>query len=732
MAEFDDLFAGFEVKGKVIPGPEIAAQAAPKGIQAADLDLFEGFQVGDAPPISAQPVEGVTEPTQPDERLTLVRAAETAADAAQAAGKPIQGVIESVIEAVTGAGRETRATRELPELGEGGLLSGEDPAKGAALAPVLATTFDPAEISQIVTSNFPNIKQTQDEAGNLILNNTATGAKVVVNKPGLSGLDVIQGVATAAAFTPAARLAGAGTQAAAQATKGVVGRRALQAAAGAGVTEAAIQTGQEAAGGEFDPEDVALSAGAGALAETVVPAVQAVRQGRAQRAIGAEAEELALTRQAVEEGAEAAEAVGGRLFPAQQTVLPAQLEKQSFIGSLPAGTRRATDQLRAQNVEAERAVTDFLGTIAPDTAVVTGAEKFRTAAEAALEKAKNIRREKTSPLFNQAFKEGADVDIKPVRDLIKENLGDLPKNGEIARSLNKVLGLIKGKKDAKPTLRQLQNSKLEIDQMLNKVGENSLGNTTKRQLTEVKTELLKQMDEGSPLFREARLAFAEASPAVTKVQDSIIGKVAALDDVQLKTASRRIFDAAETNPAVINNAKRIIDDVDPDAWNELLRAELERRLGSIKSTLSETTTENVPGQMFRALFGNAKQRAILFNSVDGETAANMKYLETFLKRASLGRPGGSQTATREEIKRELRGGVVSSLRDFFSSPVKTLVSVGDDSAFDRRVSAMANAMFDPQWRPQIRQLRQLNPNSPAAARAMTQLLRDAENEIEEE
>ena len=106
--------------------------------------------------------------------------------------------LSSVGEFFTGSDRETRATRELPEIGQGGLLFGEDKTKTAALTPALLTATNPEELGQILQSNFENIGITSDEKGNLIANNNQTGAKVVLNKPGVSQFDILQGLGIAA------------------------------------------------------------------------------------------------------------------------------------------------------------------------------------------------------------------------------------------------------------------------------------------------------------------------------------------------------------------------------------------------------------------------------------------------------------------------------------------------------------------------------------------------------
>ncbi|RLC55523.1 MAG: hypothetical protein DRI30_07450, partial [Chloroflexi bacterium] len=437
---------------------------------------------------------------------------------------------------------------------------------------------------------------------------------------------------------------------------------------------------------------------------------------------GVAADEIDQVIPSIRASQEATEQTGIPLFQAQQTGVPAQLEKQAFVAQLPAGTRSAVEGLKVQNKAAGDAVEDFLGQIAPDQSVVTGAERLRTAAQAAVAKAKNIRSEKASPIYTEALDEGVTVNLDPIKSLIKGKLTDLPKTGEIAKSIKRVEKLLEGT----PTLRRVHNAKIEIDQMINKFGENSLGNTTKREIRDIQGELLTQMDEASDLYRTARETFEEASPPVTKIQDSIVGKIANLDDTQLKQVSTKLFDAAETNPSVIAGAKKSIQDVDPGAWDEIIRVELERRLGSIKSTAEAGTVENIPGQLFRALFPNDKSTKVLMNSLDTESRKNLKYLQTALGKARLGRPGGSQTAGREEIKRELRGGVFQSLRQFFKAPISTLASTGEDAAFNRRTAALAKALFDPTWKAEMKELRKFSPKSPAAARALTQLLNDIE------
>jgi len=174
---------------------------------------------------------------------------------------PEPGLIDRVKEAFTGAGRETRATQELPEIQNSGVLSGLDisPAQMAKFSALLAVTPNAAEVGSMAKQLSPELAVAEDEKGNLILANNKTGVQAVINKPGLSALDVAQGVGIGAAFSPAGR---------ATSLLGMAGK--------AGLTQAAIEGSQAASGGEFNPGDIAASA---ALAPALPAAANLVRAG---------------------------------------------------------------------------------------------------------------------------------------------------------------------------------------------------------------------------------------------------------------------------------------------------------------------------------------------------------------------------------------------------------------------------------------------------------------------
>lgn len=640
------------------------------------------------------------------------------------------------LESITGTQRTAALPediQQLPELGSitSPVTTGEF-GSDIQIAAGLLTSFNPEARKDIIKNAVPGV--TFEEINDTTVVNLPNGQRAVLNAPGLSQSDLITGIGQALSFVPAGLISSIPRHLAQRIGLGAVT---------SGATEAGLQATSQALGSEqaIDKGQVATAAALGGAGEVVAPAIQAMRQARINRQAAQQAAKDDLAR----EGIEAAEETGIDLFPAQITENASELEKQSFIGTLPAGAKRANDALAKQNEQAEQAVLETLSSIAAPTAVIRGERRIRSAAEEAIEAKKTIREERASPLYDKASKENSDVNIEPIIGLINNKLGNLPAGSKSAKELEKVkklinqstitrkttqTGIITPKIEKIPKLRKLHQTKLEIDDLLNKFGENALGRTAKRHVKDIQVSLLNQMDEASDFYKSAREEFAAFSPAVNELEDSIIGKIAGLDDTQLKSVSGKLFDAAETNPETVKQARKAIVDVDPEAWDDIVRVELEKRMGKVKADISDAAaTENVPGQLFNAIFGNTKQRRILFNAIDPKSTQgkNLRFLEQALKRASKGRPGGSQTATREEIKKELRGGPVNWVSNFFS-PLQAAKGGAREFGFDKRVRVLSDALFDAEWRPQMKKIIKLDPNGNASQRAMLQLLNDIEGQ----
>lgn len=156
----------------------------------------------------------------------------------------------------TGDSKKTETINKLQEIGAAPELNEMSmPAFRASLG--LLSTGEDKSLKNILSKQLGDkVSFSEDEKGNTIVN--LPSGNYALNQPGFSGQDAIRGLFDILAFTPAGK---AGTIAGATAK--------------AGATEAAIEGTEAAVGGDFSPEDVALSAGLGGgfkLAENAIGA----------------------------------------------------------------------------------------------------------------------------------------------------------------------------------------------------------------------------------------------------------------------------------------------------------------------------------------------------------------------------------------------------------------------------------------------------------------------------
>jgi hypothetical protein len=614
---------------------------------------------------------------------------------------------------------ETRAAKELPELGQfmetdeinpQGLLYGEDKAKVASIVPALMTT-SPEETAKILQENFPNIGISYDPGGNILARNNKTGAQNILNRPGMSQRDLLQFLGITAAFTPAAKASGALLKAGAK-----VGSKMLVGGAAAATTQAGIEAVQEQAGGDFSKGEVALAGGLGAFAEVLGPAYQAFKETRAAKGLEVARKELSETIKRLAPGKEAVQAIekltGVKvgLFKAQQTMQPSTLLKQRLLPQLDAGSQQAAKALEKQNKEVFEATSELINKVAGPEVVETGTKRFRTAAQLAIDAGKEKRKIATKGIYDQAFKVGGDVNLSSTNSLIDDILGEAPKGSDFKKvglRLQKLISPIR--EGEQPTLRQLQKAKMSMQDIIDGVGDKAVSGPIKAEVVQVKRELVNQMSKASKLFRAAEDKFMEMSPAVKELEDSLVGAAAKFKDINLQNISSRIF-SPNANPAVIKQAKKVIDGVDPGAWDDMMRVEFQRRVGGMQDLVEDLPGEiagNTPDQLRRAIFGNPEKRRTLLAALSGEQKKNFVYLEDVLRRASAGRQAGSPTEPFKQAIEKMKGAAVV-LREYIFKPREVFLKSGERKIFDRNVEKLTDILFDPKWAPNLKELRKLD------------------------
>lgn len=261
-------------------------------------------------------------------------------DVAQEEEKP--GLFTRIKRAFTGEERQTPEIQGLPSIGELPELNQMN-LEGLKSALVTMTGSD-EEAAQALKANFPNIGVKVDNKGNIIVRSAIDNKDYVVNKPGLDARDLMKAGLVAAMFSPTGRVAG---------LLGKVGSAAA--------TQTGIEAAQQAAGGEFDVEQIPL---AGAV-ETVAPGISKV--ARSARGVAGK------TPKAIQESIDVAESLG--VQPLTSDIVP----PQTFAGRLGqaigervpiTGTGRVRATQQEQRIDALKNVFSEFGAV--DAADLSG------------------------------------------------------------------------------------------------------------------------------------------------------------------------------------------------------------------------------------------------------------------------------------------------------------------------------------------------------------------------
>ena len=527
-------------------------------------------------------------------------------------------------------------------------------------------------------------------------------------------------------------------------------------------------------------------------------------------------------------------------FKAQIDGDRASASAMSYVQQSPSGIAKAEPKLLRQNEKVTQAVNDVLDSIADPQATSNFQDAIQEASKAAVKRKVDVRKSFSGPIYKQAFREGAEFDLSPIRKSISETLVDYPEGGGINSTLKKI-GVFLAPKDrvgnsenwkkindiqqemaslekreqtlaqwiaergglnrdrwakegidpadmnlpggfGKPVFRkdgglgpdelaekmyeigrigsydsnaaldmvedmvhnpkmfynpdtemmiddylrrvsdlemeglkpgveggdnvelslfQLHNVKIQIDDMLGKKMDGSLTGTEKRKVMEIKKALNNLMDDASPTYKKARETFKENSGPVNDVRKSVVGKIAEMEPDQLKNIAKKLYDAGNSNMKVIKKNKALISSENPEAWNLLTRAEIERRISTIPYKYADGIP-NEPGALISKIFGTPEKTAVLMAGLSTEQRAVFLKLKLMLERASKGRAVNSSTAYNQEIKEKIQYGVVPVIRDFLRSPVDTVVKAGEVGMFEKRVAALADVLLNEQYRPELK------------------------------
>jgi hypothetical protein len=159
--------------------------------------------------------------------------------------------------------------------------------------------------------------------------------------------------------------------------------------------------------------------------------------------------------------------------------------------------------------------------------------------------------------------------------------------------------------------------KRNIDAQIDTVGAKS---NAGRLLQSSKNKLVTMLDKISPDYATARSIYSQEAPPLQKLRESAVGKLSDLDEMQLKNVSKIIFDRNQTDSKAFNELRDQIYKKDPEAWNNIVRNEMERRIDMMKSN----RTVNPGSSFYDAIMSNERDYQMFHNALKNNPSAQRK------------------------------------------------------------------------------------------------------------
>lgn len=578
------------------------------------------------------------------------RAAAEAAIAQYPTAEPKEaGFLESIGNMFSGADRETRAVQELPEIQSSGLLNGLDipAAKQAALAVALSTMTDPQEIAQTLQAASPDIGIQYDEKGNLLAANNRTGVRAVINKPGLSTLDALQGAAITSAFSPAGRgasVVGGGTL-----------RQAAALGAGSALTQAALEGSHAAAGGDFSKEEVAIAGGLGASAPIAGAALGSIADaaGKVGRVVrSAPASESPLV-----------QAAAANKIPLMTSdVVP----PTTFMGrsAQMAGERipvAGTGGLRATQQEARQKAIQELGerypTPSPDQIISS-----LKAQGSRIKQAAGQRYQEIVPKIDAAGPVGYTKTSKAIEDALTElTKPGVLRSSEAINELQQFRQVLGSAPQSYTTLKENRTALREIVESADPAKRSQFGSREKALLSKVYGALSSDMDDA------ARAALSPRDFARLKEANAIYASEA---EKLTKTRLKNVLDKGELTPEVAetllfskkrSEVKSLYDSLD-STGRDAARATLIQRAIAKSGGIENISPNKFLNEMSRL----QAQTGIIFK---GDQKKQLEGLRQVLEATRRASDASVQTATGQQLYAPVSAAAAGSILGFGGSLV---------------------------------------------------------------
>lgn len=614
-----------------------------------------------------------------------------------------------------------------------------------ALGSMLST--DDAQHIKVVQEVLPEANIRTLENGETIID--YQDKEFMLNKPGMSPVDFTRFFGQFAAFLPEGKVAqisriGMEKLAKVPLLKRIAGGAAVQRTVQMGAvgtssagTSIALDSGASIMGGGEASEGISkeravLSGIFGGTGELIGPAYRGV-----MRKFRNTPDDLKyIDIESVAHLKKAEEITGIQLFTPQATRSRSDSAYMKILQDLPSTHQEMLMLLSRQNDQAANAVTRLFADIGDSQSIINAPKELRDMAQYAITDMKVARSTLVEQGYKEAFAEGVTINVSPILKQIDDALANTPSasSNPVRQELLKVRELIASDApDGFLSLEMAHQVKLIMDDMTDTFGDSSITRSAKNAVQDSKVQLRTAMEEASPTYRDVKQTYIDASGPINDLENSLMGRIANITDDNLKRVLPTLFDATQSNPAVLQGVRDMIYEQSPETWNAIVRARLESQMGKIRTNLGDGVP-NAPLDLYRAIFGrNNIEKSMIYDSLPPTAIGNFKWMEDALQAAARGRGMGSDTAAKQEAIRSLKEGSFNLFA--WLNPLqwsKNADEVTKQAAFEARASHFVTLLTDPKWSSEMARLKELNPSDSGVGRALWQSLDRVAYEYEQE
>jgi len=347
----------------------------------------------------------------------------------------------------------------------------------------------------------------------------------------------------------------------------------------------------------------------------------------------------------------------------------------------------------------------------------------------------------TSRIYKKAYEESPEVDVKSIVDWI-DTESKIAK-GKIYDHLQKAkklllkpelpeeipAGKIIDPKTGKPIvsaiqnyetgLKQLHQIKMELDELVKSNFpdvESGYQKWIRKNYSEVRTKLKTLMEDASPEYVKANEKFGKLSQPINRLRDSVIGEIEDMaKDRQIARIPHKLLNPQNMpDEELLLEAKKLFQKKDPDLWKEMIGEYIRDTYENLKVT-QEGKIVNPLGKLYQKLFGNEKQRKLLWAAMEPGEFKSFSDLMKVFEKASIGMGKESMTAPFQAIEESLGKIPGSKIYRFAMFPrqatVEWFFGKWNDILVHGRQGALAKALTEKDVINNLIKLKHLAPNT---------------------